>query len=309
MFRSTAVTVEFSDGKATFTSPRGLLIAAAYRVLADTIQFRDESGPAACPTQVGRYLWRIDGDTLRFRYLDDACAGRRSAFAATWIRVASALVLTGATVIDGTGAAARTGMTLVLRDGIIAAIHPDGTVPIPIGAEVRDARGQWIIPGLIDAHVHVATDPNGSDRRDRVELRLRNALLGGVVAVRDMGGDARALADLSRAAVTGQIVSPLIRYSAIMAGPDCPRSERRRCHWHQIVCRPGLGTYRATRRRSKTTGALSLGPCGDESGDTVGHRRRRCASHVALGAAHARSDTADGARQRTPTVRLQRQGG
>jgi hypothetical protein len=74
--------------------------------------------------------------------------------------------------------------------------------------------------GLIDAHVHVATDPNGSDRRDRVELRLRNALLGGVVAVRDMGGDARALADLSRAAVTGQIVSPLIRYSAIMAGPE-----------------------------------------------------------------------------------------
>jgi len=51
--------------------------------------------------------------------------------------VASALVLTGATVIDGTGAAARTGMTLVLRDGIIAALHADGTAPIPAGAEVR----------------------------------------------------------------------------------------------------------------------------------------------------------------------------
>ena len=221
MFRSSAVTVEFtSDGKATFTSPRGLLIAAAYRVMADTIQFRDESGPAACPNDVGRYLWRTDGDTLRFRLIDDPCAGRRSAFAATWTRVASALVLTGATVIDGTGAAARTGMTLVLRDGIIAALHADGTAPIPAGAEVRDARGQWVIPGLIDAHVHVATDPNGPDRRDRVERRLRNALLGGVVAVRDMGGDARALADLSRAAVTGQIVAPLIRYSAIMAGPE-----------------------------------------------------------------------------------------
>ena len=220
-FRSNAVTAEFStDGKATFTNPRGILIAAAWRVLGDTIQLRDESGPAACPGEVGRYLWRMQGDTLRFQLVSDACAGRRSALATAWTKVASALVLTSATVIDGTGAAPRPGMTLVLRDCLIAALHPDGASPIPTGAEVRDARGQWIIPGLMDAHVHVATNPNGVDSRDLVEKRLRNALLGGVVAVRDMGGDARALADLSRAAATGQIVSPLIRYSAIMAGPE-----------------------------------------------------------------------------------------
>jgi imidazolonepropionase-like amidohydrolase len=220
-FRSAAITVEFTgDGKATFSNPRGLLIAASYRVVGDTIQLRDDSGPAACPGEAGRYLWRVEGDTLRFRLLNDACAGRRSAFATSWARVASALVLTGATVIDGTGAVPRAGMTLVLRDGIIAAMHPDGAAPVPAGADMKDARGQWIIPGLIDAHVHVATDPNGPDRRDRVERRLRNALFGGVVAVRDMGGDARALADLSRAAVTGQLRSPIIRYSAIMAGPE-----------------------------------------------------------------------------------------
>ncbi len=221
MFRSTSITVEFTrDGKATFTNPRGVLIAAAYRVLGDTIQLRDESGPAACPNEVGSYLWRMQGDTLRFQLVNDTCDGRRSAFAAVWTRVASALLITGVTVIDGTGDAPRPGMTLVLRDGLIAALHPDGAMPIPAGADVRDARGQWIIPGLIDSHVHVATDPSGPDRRDRVEKRLRNALLGGVVAVRDMGGDARALADLSRAAATGQIVAPLIRYSAIMAGPE-----------------------------------------------------------------------------------------
>lgn len=221
MFRSNAITVEFTqDGKATFANARGVLIAAAYRVFGDTIQLRDESGPAACLDQVGQYLWRIQGDTLRFSLVSDPCNGRRSALATPWSRVASALVLTGATVIDGTGAAPQAGMTLVLRDGVIAALHKDGAATIPDGAEVRDARGQWIIPGLMDAHVHVATDPNGSDRRDLVERRLRNALLGGVVAVRDMGGDARALADLSRAAATRQIVSPLIRYSAIMAGPE-----------------------------------------------------------------------------------------
>ncbi len=48
-WRSGAITVEFTDeGRAQFTSPRGVLIAAAWRVLGDTMQLRDESGPAAC---------------------------------------------------------------------------------------------------------------------------------------------------------------------------------------------------------------------------------------------------------------------
>src|SRR5262249_17670999 len=72
----------------------------------------------------------------------------------------------------------------------------------------------------IDAHAHNATEPSGDDRRSVVEARLKRTLRGGVVAVRDMGGDARALADLARAAAAGDIESPEIRYSAIMAGPD-----------------------------------------------------------------------------------------
>mgnify|MGYP001079255673 CR=1 FL=1 len=129
------------------------------------------------------------------------------------------LVLTGATLIDGTGAPPRPGMTLVLRDGRIEAIHEDGGAPLPDGARVLDLKRHWVMPGLIDAHVHLATNPRRQDRRERVERRLRNALRGGVVAVRDMGGDARALADLARAADAGEIEAPIIRYSAIVAGP------------------------------------------------------------------------------------------
>ncbi len=131
----------------------------------------------------------------------------------------SALVLTHATVIDGTGAPPRPGMTLVLRDGRIAAIYPDGSQPSPSGVVERSVAGEFVLPGLIDAHVHNATNPSGEDRRAVVEARLRKTLLGGVVAVRDMGGDARALADLARAALAGDIVSPDIHYSAIIAGP------------------------------------------------------------------------------------------
>ena len=130
------------------------------------------------------------------------------------------LLLTHATLIDMTGGPPRANTTLVIRDGRIAAIYPDGSQPVPADATARDLNGEFLLPGLIDAHVHNATEPSGGDRRSVVEARLKRAVRGGVVAVRDMGGDARALADLARAAAAGDIESPEIRYSAIMAGPD-----------------------------------------------------------------------------------------
>jgi len=52
-----------------------------------------------------------------------------------------------------------------------------------------------------------------------VERTLLKALRGGVTFVRDMAGDGRALADLSRAIAAGDIVAPGLRYGALMAGP------------------------------------------------------------------------------------------
>ena len=110
----------------------------------------------------------------------------------------SIVALTHATVIDGTGAPARPDQTIVLQRDTIAAIFPTAGSSPPVGADVVDLTGRFIIPGLIDTHVHLATDPSDGDRRPAVERRLRNALHGGVTSVRDMAGDGRALADLSR---------------------------------------------------------------------------------------------------------------
>jgi len=132
---------------------------------------------------------------------------------------AQALVITHATLWDGTGSAARSGMTIVMQNGRITAVQADSDQPPPAGAEVRNVDGAFVMPGLIDTHVHLATNPSDDDRRALVERRLRLALLGGVVAVRDMGGDARALADLARASAAGDIAAPEIHYSAIFAGP------------------------------------------------------------------------------------------
>lgn len=194
-------------------------VSGTYRVTAGQLELTDNPGPRACAEGAGRYTWRYVADTLRFTVVDDPCAGRRAAFSSPWTIVRDALALTHATIIDGTGAPPRAGMTIVMRGGRIVALHPDGAQPLPADATERSAAGKFVLPGLIDAHVHNATNPSGEDRRALVEQRLRNTLLGGVVAVRDMGGDGRALADLQRAADAGDIVSPDIHYSAIIAGP------------------------------------------------------------------------------------------
>ncbi|RMH16023.1 MAG: hypothetical protein D6701_09395, partial [Gemmatimonadetes bacterium] len=61
--------------------------------------------------------------------------------------------ITGATILTGTGERIENGQ-IVVRDGRIADI---GTgLSAPRGAQVIDATGQWIIPGIIDAHSHIA---------------------------------------------------------------------------------------------------------------------------------------------------------
>jgi len=132
---------------------------------------------------------------------------------------ASRVVLVGVTVFDGSGQQARPNQSVVIQGERIAAIFPTGSQPLPAGATTYNLTGRYLIPGLIDSHVHVATDPSGEDSRVRSERRLRRALLGGVTAVRDMAGDVRALASLQRDALLGEIPSPDIYYAALFAGP------------------------------------------------------------------------------------------
>ena len=126
-------------------------------------------------------------------------------------------VYRGAQLTDGTGAAAKPGMDIVVEGERIRAIVPDSASDAYMrGANVVDVHGLYAIPGLIDSHVHLATSPN----RRYAEALLRRAVYSGVTAMRDMAGDARLLADLSRGALLGEIPAPDIYYAALMAGPD-----------------------------------------------------------------------------------------
>ena len=108
------------------------------------------------------------------------------------------------------------GMTIVVDGERIAAITPteSDSAVLPENAEIVAATGWFVTPGLIDSHVHLATLPH----RQIAEQHLRRYVYGGITTVRDMAGDVRALADLSRAALINEIKSPDIKYSALMAG-------------------------------------------------------------------------------------------
>lgn len=92
-----------------------------------------------------------------------------TAFASPGDQPVPAFALTGATIIDGTGAAPRSG-TVVMRDGKIACV---GECPTGPDVEVIDARGKWILPGLVDGHVHYSQTGWADGRPDALDLRAR----------------------------------------------------------------------------------------------------------------------------------------
>ena len=124
------------------------------------------------------------------------------------------LVLSNVKIIDGRGGKPRVGQTVVIRDGRIAQIVAARRAPLPKGAKVLDLKGHYVIPGLIDSHVHL-----GSNRQE-LEKNLQFLFDGGITAVRDMGGDAGLYARVAPASNAGTSLLPRLHYSATFAGPS-----------------------------------------------------------------------------------------
>ena len=104
------------------------------------------------------------------------------------------VALVGGTILPMDGDRAIVGNVLVLGDTLVAV----GDVPIPSGASVIDVRGRWVMPGLIDAHVHVF---------DERELPL--FLTAGVTSIVNMSGSTLTLSWREEQA-EGTFLSPRI---------------------------------------------------------------------------------------------------
>ena len=150
-------------------------------------------------------------------YLVLALAGLLLSSLAVAAKPAQLTIYRGAQLIDGTGAATKPDIAIIVDGERVRAVVPDtASGNYTRGARIVDVHGLYAIPGLIDSHVHIATSPN----RRYAEALLRRDIYSGVTTVRDMAGDARLLADLSRGALLGEIAAPDIYYAALMAGPE-----------------------------------------------------------------------------------------
>ncbi len=86
--------------------------------------------------------------------------------------------ITGARLIDGTGAAPIADSVVVIRDGSIVAAGPRENVAVPAGALRIDGRGKSLLPGLWEMHAHFAQVEYGPAY-----------LAAGVTTARDCGGE------------------------------------------------------------------------------------------------------------------------
>ena len=123
----------------------------------------------------------------------------------------TALLIRDVTVVDALGV--RSGVDVEIREGEIQEVIA-GRGDEDFDGRVIQGTNRFLIPGLIDAHVHL----EGSSRRES-ERVFQWLLEGGVTSVRDMAGDARTLAGLHQAQLTGELDGPALHYSGLMAGP------------------------------------------------------------------------------------------
>ncbi|HEX4332761.1 MAG TPA: amidohydrolase family protein [Usitatibacter sp.] len=157
--------------------------------------------------------------------------------------------IVGATVIhpERDPAMAAASETVVIAGDRIVMVGPASSTPIPRGATVIDAKGKWLIPGLIDSHVHFFQSGNPYTRPDaadfgkympyatevarnkaRLPATFKVWLASGVTSVVDIGGPmwnfdmrdaARNSAAAPRVAVAGPLVSSVDRVKLDLGDP------------------------------------------------------------------------------------------
>ena len=97
-------------------------------------------------------------------------------------------------LIDGTGAAPLPDAAMVVTDGRITWVGPATDLQAPAGAEVTSLEGGYVIPGLIDTHVHLANVQDMVQNREfftreSVERELGVYARYGVTTVQSLGTD------------------------------------------------------------------------------------------------------------------------
>ena len=128
------------------------------------------------------------------------------------------LILTGALILDGTGAEPVRGRAAVVEYGRITGVADDARLP---RGDRLDLPGCTLLPGLINCHVHLCLgaepDPTRPLREEplavtaiKAAVRARQSLDAGVTTVRDLGGREHCELGVRRAILEGWVSGPRI---------------------------------------------------------------------------------------------------
>src|SRR5262250_3121730 len=113
------------------------------------------------------------------------------------------LVLRGGTLVDVASGMEISDSIIVMRGERIEQVG-SGNTGIPEGAQIIDAKGKWIIPGLIDSHAH-------ADSAEETPFGLY--LANGVTTIRNPGGNTTVLRLTRDKLLRGELVGPRLFFS------------------------------------------------------------------------------------------------
>ncbi len=167
--------------------------------------------------------------------MGDNKAMRFLAFLLVWLLplYGDVVAITGARVIDGTGAAPRAA-TVLIDNGRISAVGEE--VRIPAGAAVVDARGKTLLPGLFDVHTHLLASGGAKDLDWGKILKLY--LANGITTVADMSTYPEQFEPM-RALIAQGLPAPRVLMAGRFSTPGGHGAEGGRGDFHtQIVQTP-----------------------------------------------------------------------
>ena len=179
--------------------------------------------------------------------------------------------------------------TVLIRDGRVADLGPE--IEIPAGAEVLDAAGGWLLPGFIDAHVHLGVAEEGEgwagedtnemtepvmaaaraiDAINPVEVGFDDAIIGGITAVNVNPGSGNPIGGLTVALRThGRVVDEMVLRSPSGLKAALGENPKRVYGERKQTPSTRLGVALTIRQAFATARAWSAKPADDRDADLV----------------------------------------